>query len=272
MIACKRTALPLIVDASPRGRRAPRSEKPHAPDSRNGLWRRRFRGVTFVHRRRPAARTTGRDAAADRQTRPRYQLRHTDVTLLGDAGPMCGIAGEIRFDGHDADVAAVARINEAMHRRGPDGIGRARHGTGRVRPPPAQDPRPLRVRRAADGRQRAGPDHRLQRPDLQLPRSSSEELQGHGYRFFSTTDTEVLLKAFHKWGPACVERFLGHVRLRHPRPRHRRAHPRAATGSGSSRCTTPRPRTGCGSPRGCRRCWRAARSTRRSTRSRCTTT
>ena len=31
---------------------------------------------------------------------------------------MCGIAGEVRFDGRDADVAAVARINEAMHRVG----------------------------------------------------------------------------------------------------------------------------------------------------------
>ena len=43
---------------------------------------------------------------------------------------MCGIAGEIRFDGHDADVAAVARINEAMHRRGPDGSGV--HAMGRA--------------------------------------------------------------------------------------------------------------------------------------------
>ena len=43
---------------------------------------------------------------------------------------MCGIAGEVRFDGRDADVAAVARINEAMHRRGPDGTGV--HAMGRA--------------------------------------------------------------------------------------------------------------------------------------------
>ncbi len=43
---------------------------------------------------------------------------------------MCGIAGEVRFDGHDADVGAVARINAAMHRRGPDGSGV--HATGPV--------------------------------------------------------------------------------------------------------------------------------------------
>ena len=54
-----------------------------------------------------------------------------------------------------------------------------------------------------------GLDHGLQRPASTTTARSSEELQGHGYRFFSTSDTEVLLKAFHRWGPACVERFLG---------------------------------------------------------------
>src|SRR5919107_1606466 len=208
MIACKRTALPLIVDASPRGRRAPLSEKPHAPDSRNGLWRRRFRGVTFVHRRRPAARTTGLDAAADRQTRPRYQLRHTDVTLLGDAGRMCGIAGEIRFDGHDADVAAVARINEAMHRRGPDGSGV--HAMGRA----AFGHRRLKILDLSECGAQPMVDNELGLTTvfnglIYNFAELKEELQGHGYRFFSTTDTEVLVKAFHKWGPSCVERFLG---------------------------------------------------------------
>ena len=45
---------------------------------------------------------------------------------------MCGIAGEVRFDGRDADVGAVARINEAMHRRGPDGAGVPASGRGGV--------------------------------------------------------------------------------------------------------------------------------------------
>ena len=30
-----------------------------------------------------------------------------------------------------------------------------------------------------------------------------------GYRFFSTGDTEVVLKAFHAWGPECVQRLNG---------------------------------------------------------------
>ncbi len=36
-----------------------------------------------------------------------------------------------------------------------------------------------------------------------------EELIGRGYRFFSHGDTEVILKAYHAWGPDCVKRFKG---------------------------------------------------------------
>ncbi len=35
------------------------------------------------------------------------------------------------------------------------------------------------------------------------------ELQVLGYEFFSSGDTEVVLKAWHAWGPACVDRLLG---------------------------------------------------------------
>jgi asparagine synthase (glutamine-hydrolysing) len=36
-----------------------------------------------------------------------------------------------------------------------------------------------------------------------------KELEAVGYRFFSTADSEVVIKAFHRWGPRCVERFKG---------------------------------------------------------------
>jgi asparagine synthase (glutamine-hydrolysing) len=35
------------------------------------------------------------------------------------------------------------------------------------------------------------------------------ELEGLGYRFFSSGDTEVILKAWHAWGMECVDRFHG---------------------------------------------------------------
>ena len=40
-------------------------------------------------------------------------------------------------------------------------------------------------------------------------RELREELKGLGYHFTSTGDTEVILKSFHAWGQACVERFAG---------------------------------------------------------------
>ena len=40
-------------------------------------------------------------------------------------------------------------------------------------------------------------------------RELRRELQNKGYRFFSSGDTEVILKAYHAWGPRCVERFYG---------------------------------------------------------------
>ncbi|MDX1505023.1 MAG: asparagine synthetase B, partial [Spongiibacter sp.] len=36
-----------------------------------------------------------------------------------------------------------------------------------------------------------------------------EELKNKGYRFFSTGDTEVLLKAYHAWGLDFVHRLSG---------------------------------------------------------------
>lgn len=36
-----------------------------------------------------------------------------------------------------------------------------------------------------------------------------QELAGKGYRFASTGDTEVVLKAWHAWGPAALDRFAG---------------------------------------------------------------
>lgn len=36
-----------------------------------------------------------------------------------------------------------------------------------------------------------------------------EELEKEGYRFVSNSDSEVVLKAFHKWGKAAVDRFIG---------------------------------------------------------------
>jgi asparagine synthase (glutamine-hydrolysing) len=121
---------------------------------------------------------------------------------------MCGIAGEIRFDGSAPDVEAVARITAEMHRRGPDGSGV--YSVGAI----ALGHRRLKIIDLSERGAQPMVD-----PELGLSavfngliynyRELRAELETAGYHFFSTSDTEVLLKAFRHWGPACVERFLG---------------------------------------------------------------
>ena len=41
---------------------------------------------------------------------------------------MCGFAGEMRFDGRPADLAAVEKMSDRMQRRGPDGCGAWQRG------------------------------------------------------------------------------------------------------------------------------------------------
>jgi asparagine synthase (glutamine-hydrolysing) len=121
---------------------------------------------------------------------------------------MCGIAGEMRFDGGTADAEAVARITAAMHRRGPDGSGV--HASG----PIALGHRRLKIIDLSERGAQPMVD-----PELGLTtvfngciynyRELRAELEGHGYRFFSDSDTEVIGKSFHRWGGDCVDHFLG---------------------------------------------------------------
>lgn len=121
---------------------------------------------------------------------------------------MCGICGEIRWDGQAADVGAVTRMTGAMTSRGPDGQGVVAHG------PVALGHRRLSIIDLSTRGAQPMVDS-----DLALTlvfngciynyQDLREELQADGYRFFSTADSEVVLKAFHKWGPRCVERFKG---------------------------------------------------------------
>jgi asparagine synthase (glutamine-hydrolysing) len=121
---------------------------------------------------------------------------------------MCGFAGELRFDGRSADLTAVERMNDSMQRRGPDGCGTWQRG------PVALAHRRLTIIDLS----RAG-EQPMVDSDLGLTlvfngciynyADLRRELKALGYRFFSTSDTEVILKAYHRWGTACVERFLG---------------------------------------------------------------
>jgi asparagine synthase (glutamine-hydrolysing) len=121
---------------------------------------------------------------------------------------MCGIAGEIRFDGTAADVAAVSTMTGSLHRRGPDGWGI--HAGGHA----ALGHRRLKIIDLSDRAVQPMVD-----PQLGLTgvfngciynfRELRRELRAAGYQFFSDSDSEVLLKAYHRWGTSCVDHFLG---------------------------------------------------------------
>ncbi|GAA1522558.1 N-acetylglutaminylglutamine amidotransferase [Sphaerisporangium rubeum] len=121
---------------------------------------------------------------------------------------MCGLTGEIRFDGRAADVAAVARMTDAMTRRGPDGVGVWSSG------PVALGHRRLKIIDLSErgAQPMVDADAGLAgvfNGCLYNYRELREELVREGYRFFSGSDTEVLLKSYRHWGARCVDRFNG---------------------------------------------------------------
>ena len=121
---------------------------------------------------------------------------------------MCGFAGEVRFDGETADVAAVTRMTERLRPRGPDGVGIVAHD--RV----AFGHRRLKIIDLSNAARQPMVD-----PVLGLAivfngciynyKDLRAELEIEGYSFFSHGDTEVLLKAYHAWGPDFVSRLHG---------------------------------------------------------------
>ena len=121
---------------------------------------------------------------------------------------MCGICGEVRFDATPPDRGAVERMSAALARRGPDDQGLHLRG-----------PVALGHRRLAIIDLTARSHQPMVDPDLGLAlvfngtiynyKELRAELAGAGYRFFSEGDTEVILKAYDRWGEACVERLYG---------------------------------------------------------------
>jgi asparagine synthase (glutamine-hydrolysing) len=121
---------------------------------------------------------------------------------------MCGLCGEITFDGSPADTAAVDRMIECLVPRGPDGQGS--HAAGRV----AFGHRRLSVIDLSPAGAQPMVDNELGLTAvfngcIYDYRELRAELEGHGYRFFSTSDTEVIVKGYAHWGPDVVSHLHG---------------------------------------------------------------
>ena len=92
------------------------------------------------------------------------------------------------------------------------------------------------------------------------------ELQRLGHRFFSTSDTEVLLRAYAEWGTECVDHFLGMFAFAVAE----RDSGRTVLGRdrlGINLCTSITHRRGCASRPPCPPSWLPVESIRASTRS-----
>jgi asparagine synthase (glutamine-hydrolysing) len=120
---------------------------------------------------------------------------------------MCGFAGELALT-RAVDIVAVERMAATMSRRGPDG--RGSWSSGAV----ALAHRRLKVIDLSERGAQPLVDAQLGvtvvfNGCIYNHRELRAELERDGYSFFSASDTEVIAKAYHRWGTACVERFAG---------------------------------------------------------------
>ncbi|MGW2305938.1 N-acetylglutaminylglutamine amidotransferase [Streptomyces sp. NPDC001809] len=121
---------------------------------------------------------------------------------------MCGLSGEIRFDGGRPDLAAVERMTDRMAARGPDGRGVWAQG------PVALGHRRLKIIDLSERGAQPMTDGEAQltcvfNGCIYNYRQLREELRGLGHRFVTTSDTEVVIKAYRQWGTRFVEHFVG---------------------------------------------------------------
>jgi asparagine synthase (glutamine-hydrolysing) len=114
----------------------------------------------------------------------------------------------VRFDGTAADVGAVGAMADVLAPRGPDGSGTFAQQSV------ALGHRRLQIIDVSERSAQPMVDSELglaiayngaiyNYPELR------SELEGKGYRFFSSGDTEVILKAWHAWGLESLSRLRG---------------------------------------------------------------
>ncbi|MFD3776624.1 N-acetylglutaminylglutamine amidotransferase [Streptomyces sp. NPDC058612] len=121
---------------------------------------------------------------------------------------MCGLSGEVRFDGRRPDLAAVERMTDVLEPRGPDGRGAWSQGSA------ALGHRRLKIIDLSERGAQPVTDAHLGLTAafngcIYNHRDLRGRLEGLGYRFFSGSDTEVVVKAYAQWGPECVDFLVG---------------------------------------------------------------
>jgi asparagine synthase (glutamine-hydrolysing) len=123
---------------------------------------------------------------------------------------MCGIAGWLLAPGRTRDEAHLRAMADAIAHRGPDDRGYfcdAQRGVALAHN------RLSIIDLTAAGHQplltQAGDVALVYNGELYNFVALRKDLERAGHRFLSRCDSEVVLRAFVEWGPACVERFCG---------------------------------------------------------------
>jgi asparagine synthase (glutamine-hydrolysing) len=118
---------------------------------------------------------------------------------------MCGIFGHYHQRG--ADPALIERMAHRLEHRGPDGYGTYHHenlafGAGR-----------LAIIDLAAGVQPIFSEDRrvavILNGEIYNYKALRAELEAHGHRFATHTDTEVIVHGYEQWGADVLERFRG---------------------------------------------------------------
>jgi len=121
---------------------------------------------------------------------------------------MCGLCGELRFDGLSPDPSVIERMKTQLVKRGPDSEGAWAGG------PMALGHRRLSIIDLSDKAAQPMTDAEsgvalvfngtiYNYPELR------KQLQGLGHHFNSTGDTEVILRAYIQWDEDCIQRLQG---------------------------------------------------------------
>lgn len=121
---------------------------------------------------------------------------------------MCGITGIVDTRGRSGiDTAALARMNESQHHRGPD------EGSVFVAPGVGFGHRRLAIIDVATGQQPLFNEDKsvvvVFNGEIYNYAELIPELTAAGHVFSTRSDTEVIVHAWEQWGERCVERFRG---------------------------------------------------------------
>jgi len=120
---------------------------------------------------------------------------------------MCGIYGFIRKDAADINEHELLAATDSLAHRGPDGMGHWKAGTvgfGHRRLAiidPETGNQPLVAQDTGNVINYNG--------ELYNFKELRAELESMGHRFYTSCDTEVVLRSYEQWGADCVKHFRG---------------------------------------------------------------